>query len=105
MVAMAGSTPGLAANVTRRNGWENSHFYSRSASTMNVSLACSNGRTKKNRMTLSGKNCLITSATSGLGLAVSNNFAAKGAYTILVCRNKDKGEKAIREIKTETPDA
>jgi NAD(P)-dependent dehydrogenase (short-subunit alcohol dehydrogenase family) len=56
-------------------------------------------------MTLSGKNCLITGANSGLGFAVSKKFANRGANTILVCRNKEKGENAVLEIKKETPNA
>ena len=56
-------------------------------------------------MTLSGKNCLITGANTGLGLAVAKKFAGMGANTIMVCRNKEKGEKALLEIKKETPNA
>ena len=56
-------------------------------------------------MTLSGKNCLITGANTGLGLAVSKKFASMGANTILLCRNKEKGEKAVYEVKKETPNA
>ena len=56
-------------------------------------------------MTLSGKNCLITGANTGLGLAVSKKFANMGANTILLCRNKEKGENAVSEIKKETPNA
>jgi len=56
-------------------------------------------------MTFSGKNCLVTGANSGLGFAVSKKFASKGANTILVCRNKEKGENALLEIKKETPNA
>ncbi len=56
-------------------------------------------------MTLSGKNCLITGANTGLGLAVSKKFASMGANAILLCRNKEKGENAVHEIKEETPNA
>jgi NAD(P)-dependent dehydrogenase (short-subunit alcohol dehydrogenase family) len=56
-------------------------------------------------MDYTGKNCLITGANSGLGFALAKRFAALGADTIIVCRNKDKGDKAILEIKKETPDA
>ena len=56
-------------------------------------------------MSISGKNCLITGANSGLGLAVSKQFAKMGANTILLCRNKEHGENAVLEIKKETPDA
>ena len=56
-------------------------------------------------MKFSGINCLITGANTGLGFTVSKRFADMGANTILVCRNKEKGEKAVSEIKTELPDA
>jgi NAD(P)-dependent dehydrogenase (short-subunit alcohol dehydrogenase family) len=60
---------------------------------------------KEIKMTFSGKNCLITSANTGLGLAVSKKFANMGANTILLCRNKEKGENAVHEIKKEIPNA
>jgi len=56
-------------------------------------------------MEFSGKNCLITGANTGLGLAVSKRFSDLGANTILLCRNKEKGENAVLEIKKETPNA
>ena len=56
-------------------------------------------------MNLSGKNCLITGANTGLGLAVSKKMAVLGANTVLLCRNKAKGENAVHEIKKETPNA
>jgi NAD(P)-dependent dehydrogenase (short-subunit alcohol dehydrogenase family) len=56
-------------------------------------------------MTISEKTCLITGANSGLGLAVAKRFAELGANTILLCRNKEKGENAILEIKRELPGA
>jgi NAD(P)-dependent dehydrogenase (short-subunit alcohol dehydrogenase family) len=56
-------------------------------------------------MTLSGKNCLITGANTGLGLAVSKRFVNMRANTIMLCRNKEKGENAVLEIKNATPNA
>ena len=56
-------------------------------------------------MNLSEKTCLITGANTGLGLAVAKQFAAQGAETILLCRNKERGEKAVLEIKKETTNA
>ena len=56
-------------------------------------------------MNISGKTCLITGASSGLGLAVSKKFANMGANTIMLCRTKEKGENAVLEIKKETPNA
>ena len=56
-------------------------------------------------MNLSEKKCLITGANTGLGLAVAKGFANLGAETILVCRNKEKGDNAVLEIKREIPNA
>jgi len=56
-------------------------------------------------VTFSGKNCLITGANTGLGFAVSKKMAHMGANTILLCRNKEKGENAVHEIKQDMPDA
>jgi len=56
-------------------------------------------------MVLSGEDCLVTGATSGLGFAVSKGLASKGANITLLCRDSDKGESAIQDIKREIPDA
>lgn len=56
-------------------------------------------------MNVSGKNCLVTGANTSLGLAVSKRLSRMGAHTIMVCRNKAKGESAVLEIKRETPSA
>lgn len=56
-------------------------------------------------MTLTGINFLVTGASSGLGLAVSKKIAREGANTIMLCRNKERGENAVKEIKTEAPNA
>jgi NAD(P)-dependent dehydrogenase (short-subunit alcohol dehydrogenase family) len=56
-------------------------------------------------MNLFGKTCLVTGANSGLGFAVAKRFAAQGAGTVMVCRNNEKGEKAMLEIKREFPNS
>jgi retinol dehydrogenase-13 len=61
--------------------------------------------TERRTMTFSGRNVLITGASSGLGLAVSKGFAELGANTILLCRTQESGERAIAEVKKETPNA
>ncbi len=50
-------------------------------------------------MNLSGKTCLITGANSGLGFSTAKQFAELGANLILLCRNREKGEDAVKEIK------
>jgi NAD(P)-dependent dehydrogenase (short-subunit alcohol dehydrogenase family) len=56
-------------------------------------------------MELSGKQCLVTGASSGLGLAVSKALAEKGANTILLCRDREKGESVIQDICRKIPGA
>jgi NAD(P)-dependent dehydrogenase (short-subunit alcohol dehydrogenase family) len=62
-------------------------------------------KNQEGNVRLSGKNCLITGASSGLGFAVSKKMSHAGANTIMLCRNKEKGETAVHEIKQETPNA
>lgn len=56
-------------------------------------------------MNLSGKHCLVTGASSGLGLSVSMKLAKRGAHVILLCRDSKKGKKAIEAIKEEISNA
>lgn len=56
-------------------------------------------------MNVSSKTCLITGANSGLGLATTKRFAKLGANVILLCRDKEKGESAVFEVKKEVPNA
>ena len=51
---------------------------------------------------MNGKVCMITGANSGIGKATAKGLAKLGATLILVCRNKEKGDKALREIQYET---
>lgn len=42
--------------------------------------------------------CLITGASSGIGKATAMGLAGMGATVVLVCRDRDRGESARREI-------
>ena len=54
---------------------------------------------------LNGKLCIITGANSGLGFEASRGLAGLGAKVILVCRNKEKGLKALQKIQSEFKEA
>ncbi len=47
---------------------------------------------------LEGKTCLVTGANSGIGKETSLALAQMKATVVMVCRSKDKGEAARREI-------
>lgn len=47
---------------------------------------------------MSGKVCLITGATSGIGLATAAGLAERGARIVLIARNPARGEAARQEI-------
>ena len=48
---------------------------------------------------LSGKVCVITGGTAGLGLASAVSLASKNATVIISARNDDKGKIAVEQIK------
>lgn len=52
-----------------------------------------------------GRVAIITGANSGLGLETTRALAGKGAAVILAVRNLEKGQAAIDDIRTESPDA
>ena len=62
-----------------------------------------NGKTvqKKSTATMEGKICVITGATSGVGLEASKRLAKGGAHIVMVCRNMEKAERISSEIKSE----
>ncbi len=49
---------------------------------------------------MQGKVCLVTGASSGLGFVTARGLARLGATVVIVCRNRQKGEAALAEIKT-----
>jgi NAD(P)-dependent dehydrogenase (short-subunit alcohol dehydrogenase family) len=53
---------------------------------------------------LSGKVVIVTGANSGLGFEASKEFARKGAKVIMACRNMDKAQTALAQIREEIPD-
>jgi NAD(P)-dependent dehydrogenase (short-subunit alcohol dehydrogenase family) len=54
---------------------------------------------------LEGKTCLITGANSGIGKETALALAQMKANVVMVCRNKEKGEAARREIEKKAGNA
>jgi NAD(P)-dependent dehydrogenase (short-subunit alcohol dehydrogenase family) len=52
---------------------------------------------------LANKLCVLSGATSGVGLAAARRLAMGGANLVLVCRNKDKGEAVKAELEAAYP--
>lgn len=52
-----------------------------------------------------GKICLVTGSNSGLGKATAQGLAQQHATIILGCRDKQRGEAALAEIKAASPTA
>ena len=51
---------------------------------------------------LNGKVFLVTGATEGIGKAAAVEFAKRGATLVLVGRNKDKSERVVAELKSQS---
>ncbi len=51
---------------------------------------------------MKGKICMVTGATSGIGLATAKELAGQGATVILTARNPEKGESTVDYIQRET---
>jgi len=54
---------------------------------------------------LSGRTCLVTGASSGLGLAASDALAGLGAHVIMLCRDRGRGDAAVACVRSRHPDA
>ncbi len=47
---------------------------------------------------MQGKVCVVTGANAGIGKAAAEAIAALGAHVVLVCRNKEKGARALADV-------
>jgi|AntDeeMinimDraft_4_1070355.scaffolds.fasta_scaffold00224_30 hypothetical protein len=54
---------------------------------------------------LTGKTILVTGANSGLGLESARMLAGRGATVVMACRNAQKGQAAMADIRAQHPDA
>ena len=64
-----------------------------------------NNWTIENMPDLTGKVAIVTGANCGIGFETAKEFSRKYAHTILACRNLEKGEAALADIKKEIPNA
>ncbi len=48
---------------------------------------------------LTGRSCMITGASSGIGRAAAHVLARAGASLVLVCRDRERGEAAVSAIR------
>ncbi len=61
--------------------------------------------TEKKLPDLTGKTIIVTGANSGTGLAATKFMSAKGPTIIMACRNPDKANKALQNIKNDNAEA
>lgn len=52
--------------------------------------------------TMTGKVCMVTGANAGIGKATALGLAKMGATVVMVCRNQERGEEALCEIREES---
>jgi NAD(P)-dependent dehydrogenase (short-subunit alcohol dehydrogenase family) len=54
------------------------------------------------RADLTGRTCLVTGASAGIGLAAARALAGLGAHVVMAVRNPEKGERARRGVAAAT---
>lgn len=54
-------------------------------------------------VSMQGKTCVITGATSGIGRAAAETLAAMGARVVMVARNKQRGEAMLARLRERFP--
>jgi len=52
-----------------------------------------------------GRVAIVTGANSGIGLETARELSRKGAHVVLACRSQGRADEAIRDIRSDLPEA